>query len=105
MGQLSNWIQDYRNQKITFEQLQANLAGFSFKVPVRLQNIPEDPFEFDDALDDATYDDPDTWDEVESMYYAKGLTREEYFALLRSTQEAKAGASPPTNAGESEGGQ
>ena len=70
-----------------------------------LQNIPEDPFEFDDALDDATYDDPDTWDEVESMYYAKGLTREEYFALLRSTQEAKAGASPPTNAGESEGGQ
>lgn len=64
MGQITVWLEAYRDGVITRPELIEHLQGFEFQTPARFATMPDDVFEADAQAEERTYDDEDTADEL-----------------------------------------
>ncbi|MES1975739.1 MAG: hypothetical protein V4472_25050 [Pseudomonadota bacterium] len=82
----------YRSGKITLGQLASEFAARTFVTPARLANkrAGESTREMYARVEDATYDTPGSWDEVDEARSTGLLSHDDYLALTRAVHAGHA---------------
>lgn len=94
MSAISDQVQEYSNGKISSDDLTNFLVGFDYATPGHITNAPKDPFALEMFLEEYTYDETDTWDEVCMLFNQGRVPREIFHSVQEAVYSSKTAVVP-----------
>lgn len=84
----------YRDGDLTWDELRAALIAFPYETPARVKKRASSPSAHWVDVENASFHDAETWDEVRHARNFGWITNEQYLDVARALAPVTAGAQP-----------